>query len=72
MSSFSSRLRELRKLKGVTQKNVAESIGLSERAYQYYELEKKEPTLGNINKLADFFDVSVDYLIGRSDDPKRY
>jgi len=69
MSAFSTRLRELRTLKNVTQKQVAESTGLSERGYQNYELGEREPTLANINKLADFFEVSTDYLLGRSDNP---
>jgi len=69
MSAFSVRLRELRTSKKVTQKQIAESVGLSERAYQYYELDEREPTLGTINKLADFFEVSADYLLGRSDKP---
>jgi len=56
--------------KKVTQKHVAESIGLSLRWYLHYERDEKEPTLGNINKLADFFEVSTDYLLGRSDNPK--
>jgi len=70
MSAFSMRLRELRAVKKVTQKHVAESIGISVRAYQHYELDEKEPTLGNINKLADFFEVTTDYLLGRSDNPQ--
>ena len=45
-------------------------MGLSERAYQHYELGEKEPSLGNIVKLADFFEVSADYLLGRSDERK--
>ena len=71
MSAFSVRLRELRALKRVTQKQAAKGIGLSERLYQSYELAEKEPSLGNINKLADYFDVSTDYLLGRSDHPNR-
>lgn len=70
MSAFSVRLREIRTAKKVTQKHVAESIGLSERVYQSYELEEKEPNLRNINKLADFFECSTDYLLGRSDNPQ--
>ena len=70
MSVFSTRLRELRTAKKVTQKHVAESIGLSLRGYLHYERDEKEPTLGNINKLADFFEISTDYLLGRSDNPK--
>jgi len=70
MSAFSERLRELRASKNLTQKQLAEGTGLSERACQSYELEIREPTLGSINKLADFFEVSTDYLLGRSDNPK--
>jgi len=71
MSVFSARLRELRASKKVTQKKVAESTGLSERAYQHYELDEREPGLGSINKLADYFEVSTDYLLGRTDNPKQ-
>ena len=67
MSVFSARLRELRALKNVTQKQVAEGSGLSETGYQKYELEEREPTLSSINKLADYFEVSADYLLGRTD-----
>jgi len=67
MSVFSMQLRKLRALKKVTQKQVAEATGLSERGYQSYELGEKEPSLGNIVKLADFFEVSTDYLLGRTD-----
>lgn len=70
MSDFSERLRELRASKKVTQKQAAKDMGLSERAYQHYELGEKEPSLGNIVKLADFFEVSADYLLGRSDERK--
>ena len=66
MSVFSNRLKSLRVSKNVTQVQVAESIGLSESAYQHYERATREPTLSNITKLADFFDVSVDYLLGRT------
>jgi len=67
LSAFSARLRELRALKKLTQQQVVKGTGLSVRAYQSYELAEKEPTLSNINKLADFFEVSTDYLLGRSD-----
>ena len=70
MSDFSTRLRKLRAQKNITQKRAAEGIGLSERLYQSYELAEKEPSLGNIIKLADFFDVSADYLLGRSEKQK--
>jgi len=69
MSAFSMRLRELRVAKKITQKEAAESAELSLRAYMSYELEEKEPNLKSLNKLADFFEVSTDYLLGRSDNP---
>ena len=71
MSVFSVRLRKVRASKSVTQKQVAIDTGLSERLYQSYELGEKEPGLGNLNKLADYFEVSTDYLLGRTDNPKQ-
>jgi len=68
MPSFPDRLKELRKSKGVTQKAVAEYIGILEQAYQKYEYGKHEPNHETTIKLADFFDVSVDYLLGRDRD----
>ena len=71
MNIFAERIRSFRAKKHVTQKQVAETIGISERGYQEYELSKKEPTMGKLIALADYFDVSLDYLVGRSDDPTR-
>lgn len=70
MSAFSTRLRELRASKNVTQKQAAKEMGLAERLYQSYELAEKEPSLGSLIKLADYFEVSTDYLVGRSDKQK--
>ena len=72
MTVFAERLRKYRALKSTTQKQVAEAIGISERGYQEYELSRKEPTMGKLIALADYFDVSLDYLVGRSDDPARH
>ena len=69
MSSFSENLKTLKGQKNVRQKDIAEAIGVSLRAYQYYETNTKEPTLSNLIALADYFDVSLDYLVGRSDNP---
>jgi transcriptional regulator with XRE-family HTH domain len=67
MPSFSNRLKELRKSKGVTQKVVAEQIGIIEQAYQKYEYGKHEPNHETTVKLANYFGVSLDYLLGRVD-----
>lgn len=70
MSDFSDRLKELRNKKGVTQKQVANDTGLSESTYQSYELARKEPSLNSAKKLADYFNVSIDYLACRTNNPK--
>jgi len=67
MSAFSDKLKALRKAKGTTQKAVAEHIGILEQAYQKYEYGKHEPNHAITVKLADYFDVSTDYLLGRTD-----
>ena len=71
MPSFPDRLKELRTSKGVTQKSMAEYLGMVEQAYQKYEYGKIEPNHATTIKLADYFDVSADYLLGRSDNPAR-
>ena len=69
MISFSSRLKELRKNKGVTQKQVAEILEISERNYRRYESGEIDPLTSNTIKLANYFNVSVDYLLGHTDNP---
>ena len=71
MVSFSSRLKELRKEKGLSQKALAEAVGMSDTGIQNYELETRTPSATVVIKLADYFDVSTDYLLGRTDDPTR-
>lgn len=69
---FSTRLRELRRNKKITQTVLAGQIGITLKQIQRYELEENEPTLSVLLRLADYFDVSLDYLVGRSDDPARH
>ncbi len=69
MLQFSTRLKELRLKNKVSQKQIAESVGISESLYQYYEYNKREPTISNFIKLCDYFHVSADYLLCRSDNP---
>ena len=69
MSFFSEKLKTLRTQKQVRQKDIAAAMGVSLRAYQYYETNTKEPTMSNLIALADYFDVSIDYLVGRTDNP---
>jgi len=71
MSFFSDRIKELRKARKMTQRQMANALGITERSYQRYEAENN-PNNETLIKLADFFDVSTDYLLGRSDNPRRH
>lgn len=66
---LSERLQEQRLKKGKTQQEMADFLGLKLRVYQYYESGDRKPVLENLIILADFFDVSIDYLVGRTDTP---
>lgn len=72
MSVFSEKLKALKTQQQVRQKDIAAAIGVSLRAYQYYETDTKEPTMSNLIALADYFDVSLDYLVGRTDNPNSH
>ncbi len=68
---LSERIQEQRKEAGKTQQEMADFLGVKIRVYQYYESGGRKPTLDNLIVLADFFDVSLDYLVGRSDHRER-
>jgi DNA-binding XRE family transcriptional regulator len=70
LMSFSTRLKELRAQKKTTQSTVAHIAGLTDRTMRKYEAGEIEPTLSVLIALADYFDVSLDYLVGRSDNPE--
>ena len=66
MKIFCERLIELRKQFNLTQRQLAEKLGITQPSYIRYEIGNSEPTLENLVKLADIFDVSVDFLLGRA------
>jgi transcriptional regulator with XRE-family HTH domain len=66
MSSFSKRLRELRLEKDIGQKEVGAIIGVSDSSIRKYESGDRTPDPTALVKLADFFGVTVDYLLGRN------
>lgn len=72
MSNFSERLQQLKAERNILQKNIATDNNISLRAYQYYERGEREPNLTVLIKLARYFNVSIDYLVGETNDPKRY
>lgn len=67
MKKFQERLIIERKQNNLTQRDIANSLGITQPSYIRYENGKSEPTLENLVKLAEIFDVSVDYLLGRTD-----
>lgn len=68
MNIFADRIKFLRKEKDVMQKDVAIVLGISSSAYGFYEQGKRKPTHDILSKLSDYFNVSIDYLLGRTDE----
>ncbi len=66
MNKLSIRLRELREEKKLLQKDIANFLNITTSAYGYYEQGKREPDTHTVNSLADFYNVSSDYLLGRT------
>lgn len=64
---FTKRLKELRKEANLTQKQVAEHFNISQSAYAQWETGKLNPKKETIQMFADFFNVSTDYLLGKTD-----
>ena len=65
---FSERLKNLRKQAHLTQTDVAEKLGISQQAYASWERGIKKPTQDNLVKIAQILNVSIDYLVGNSDE----
>lgn len=63
--NFSKKLKQLRLLLGCTQAQMADLLGITVRGYRNYELGSREPELSILIKLADYFNVSLDELVGR-------
>ena len=63
--TFKESLLELRKERGIGQVELARAIGMSKGIVSLWENGKREPTLSNLLALSDFFQVSLDYLVGR-------
>ena len=65
---FSERLKELRKQASLTQVELAGKIGIGQSSYADWERGKKKPTQDNLIKIAQVLNVSVDYLVGNSEE----
>ncbi|WP_338749864.1 helix-turn-helix transcriptional regulator [Bacillus sp. FJAT-52991] len=66
---FPKRLKSLRLSKKLTQQNMADLLGITRQGYGKYESAQSEPDNETLQKIADYFDVTTDYLLGRSDNP---
>ena len=64
-----TRLKQLRESVGKSKKEVAIDFKVHESTYGKYELGKREPSIEDLQRLADYFKVSTDYLLGKSDIP---
>lgn len=68
---FGERLALLRKEKKLSQYELADKLGFTRGQIANYEQGKRQPDFETLQKLADFFDTSIDYLLGRTDDRRR-
>lgn len=59
-------LLKLRKENKKTQQDMANLLGIKQNSYSKYELEETQPSIENLIKLADYFNVSIDFLVGRN------
>lgn len=59
-------LKRFRTERGITQKNLAETIGIKRELYQRYEYDKVVPATSVMIKIANAFNTSIDYLVGRT------
>ncbi|MUV38137.1 Repressor LexA [Lentibacillus sp. JNUCC-1] len=66
---LSKRLIYLRKQKNLTQEQISKIIGVSRPAYTAYEKKTRTPDYDILQSLADYYEVSIDYLLGRTDNP---
>lgn len=64
-AELGARLKEKRKAAKLTQTDIANKIGITQAGYAFYENGRNEPDIETLRKLADLFETSVDFLIGR-------
>ena len=67
---FKNRLRDLRLENNLTMEELANKVGCTRGAISNFENGNRKPSLDILISLADYFNVSIDYLVGRTDDPE--
>ena len=68
--NFPDRLRSARELRGLSQSDLAQRSGLQPSAVSHFETGRRAPSFDNLKRLADALEVTTDYLLSRSDEPK--
>ena len=64
------RLKEIRKARGISQLKLALDLNTNQNTISRYETGEREPGINELIKIADYFNVSIDYLVGRTNTPK--
>jgi len=72
MANYLKKLKSLRLSKNILQEDMALILNCNLRTYQRYERGENEPNIETLVALADYFDVSLDYLVGRTDNPNSH
>lgn len=64
------KLKKIRKEKGISQLRLAMDLNTSQNTISRYETGEREPGINELIKIADYFNVSIDYLVGRTENPE--
>lgn len=64
------RLKKIRKARGISQLKLALDLNTNQNTISRYETGEREPCINELVKIADYFNVSIDYLVGRTNTPK--
>lgn len=72
LNTFGDRLKYVRKMKDLTQKELANAVQLDQSAISHFERNKKKPDMDTLKKIADVLNISVDFLLLRTTDPVVY
>lgn len=72
MIEYTERLKKLREFEKINQTELAKELGISQNTYSQYETGARQPSLEMLIKLAEFYFVSTDYILGLTDNPEPY
>ncbi len=67
--AFAQAMSRLRRARGMSQRDVAAGLGVSQALLSHYETGAREPTLDFVARICDYYGVSADYMLGRTEEP---